>query len=125
MSVALDLICLPSQSARPTVNTRGEPKLDFDRLTAIRNTVDVPLILHGASGVPDWQIKESLHRGISKINIATELKIPMAAAIQQTFRENPKENDPRKYMGNAKKAVVEVVRQKIRLCNGTDLANYL
>lgn len=104
---------------------RGEPKLDFDRLSAIRKVVDIPLILHGASGVPDQQIRESLHRGISKINIATELKIPMAAAIQDTFSRNPKENDPRKYMGNAKNAVTEVVRQKIRLCGGTNLADYL
>ena len=104
---------------------KGEPKLDFERLTAIRNVVDVPLILHGASGVPDWQIKESLSRGIAKINIATELKIPMAKAIQDTFAAKPTENDPRKYMGNAKKAVTEVVRQKIRLCGGTNLANYL
>ena len=104
---------------------KGEPKLDFERLTAIRNVVDVPLILHGASGVPDWQIKESLSRGIAKINIATELKIPMAKAIQDTFAAKPTENDPRKYMGNAKKAVTEVVRQKIRLCGGTNLADYL
>lgn len=104
---------------------KGEPKLDFDRLSAIRKVVDIPLILHGASGVPDQQIRESLHRGISKINIATELKIPMAAAIQDTFSRNPKENDPRKYMGNAKNAVTEVVRQKIRLCGGTNLADYL
>lgn len=104
---------------------KGEPKLDFDRLTAIRNTVDVPLILHGASGVPDWQIKESLHRGIAKINIATELKIPMAAAIQDVFAKKPKENDPRKYMGAAKTAVTEVVRQKIRLCGSTGLASRL
>lgn len=104
---------------------KGEPKLDFERLSAIRKVVDLPLILHGASGVPDVQIKESLKRGISKINIATELKNPMAAAIKETFANNPKENDPRNYMGNAKIAVKEVVREKIRLCNGTNLANEL
>ena len=104
---------------------KGEPKLDFERLSQIREVVDVPLILHGASGVPDNQIKESLQRGISKINIATELKIPMASAIKKTFELNEKETDPRNYMGNAKKAVKEVVKQKIRLCNGTNFANEL
>lgn len=104
---------------------KGEPKLDFDRLTAIRELVDVPLILHGASGVPDWQIKESLQRGIAKINIATELKIPMAAAIKDCFAKKPTEIDPRNYMGGAKVAVKEVVRQKIRLCNGTNFADQL
>ncbi len=104
---------------------KGEPKLDFERLSSIKKLVDLPLILHGASGVPDTQIKESLRRGISKINIATELKNPMAAAIKKTFSENPKENDPRNYMGNAKLAVKSVVRQKIRLCNGTNFADEL
>ena len=104
---------------------KGEPNLDFERLSAIRSIVDIPLILHGASGVPDVQIKESLRRGISKINIATELKIPMANAIKKVFANKPTENDPRNYMGKAKLAVKEVVRQKIRLCNGTDFVDQL
>lgn len=102
---------------------KGEPNLDFERLSAIRAVVDLPLILHGASGVPDWQIRESVKRGICKINIATELKIPMAQAIRDTFAANPGENDPRRYMGNAKKAVTEVVRQKIRLCGASGMAD--
>lgn len=104
---------------------KGEPKLDFERLSAIRKLVDVPLILHGASGVPDVQIKESLKRGIAKINIATELKIPMAMAIKDCFANKPGETDPRNYMGMAKVAVKEVVREKIRLCNGTNFADKL
>ncbi|MBZ4645730.1 MAG: fba [Clostridia bacterium] len=102
---------------------KGEPKLDFERLSAIRNLVDLPLVLHGASGVPDDSIKEAVKRGICKINIATELKLPMAQAIQECFRSNPKENDPRKYMGAAKEAVKEVVREKIRLCSCSGLAD--
>lgn len=104
---------------------KGVPDLDFERLSQIRELVTLPLVLHGASGVPDEQITESLSRGISKINIATELKIPMANAIKEAFKNNPKENDPRNYMGDAKKAVKEVVRQKIRLCGGTDFADKL
>lgn len=102
---------------------KGKPELDFPRLSEIRKLVTVPLVLHGASGVPDDQIKESLERGISKINIATELKIPMAAAIRKCLNENPKENDPRNYMGAAKEAVKAVVREKIRLCGGTGFAS--
>jgi tagatose 1,6-diphosphate aldolase GatY/KbaY len=47
----------------------------------------------------------------------------MAEAIRRVFAENPKENDPRNYMGAAKAAVTEVVREKIRLCGGTGLAD--
>lgn len=95
---------------------RGEPKLDFDRLSCINRLVGTPLVLHGGSGVPDESVQESIKRGICKVNIATELKVPMANTIQGVFRDNPKENDPRKYMGAAKEAVKQVARKKIRLC---------
>ena len=101
---------------------KGEPKLDFERLTAIRKIVGIPLVLHGASGVPDESIREALRRGIVKINIATELKLPMAKAIQECFSKNPNESDPRNYMGAAKLAVKAVVKEKIRLCNSSGLA---
>jgi tagatose bisphosphate family class II aldolase len=100
---------------------KGEPKLDFDRLFAVRKLLKVPLVLHGASGVPDQSLNKAIKLGISKVNIATELKIPMADAIKEVFKANPDENDPRNYMGKAKEAIKEVVRNKIRLCgcNGT------
>lgn len=97
-------------------NYRGEPKLDFPRLSAIAEVVEVPLILHGASGVPDASVREAIRRGVCKVNIATELKDAMGAALRQIFENDSKENDPRKYMGAAKLAVKDVVRNKIRLC---------
>lgn len=104
---------------------KGEPKLDYERLTQIKNKLSLPLVLHGASGVPDESVRESIRRGICKINIATELKIPMAQAIQDCFRAKPTENDPRNYMGAAKIAVKKVVKEKIRLCNASGLADQL
>ncbi len=104
---------------------KWEPKLDFKRLSDIRKLVDIPLVLHGASGVDDDSIKRAIAGGICKINIATELKIPMAKAIQEVFRVKPEENDPRNYMGAAKEAVKEVVRRKIRLCGCNALADEL
>ncbi|NLI60121.1 MAG: class II fructose-1,6-bisphosphate aldolase [Clostridiales bacterium] len=101
---------------------KGEPKLDFERLSAIRERVDIPLVLHGGSGVSDEAIRESIKRGICKINIATELKVPMAQAIQDVFAANPEENDPRQYMGKAKEAVKEVARKKIQLCGSSGRA---
>ena len=101
---------------------KGEPKLDFPRLSAIRKAVPVPLVLHGASGVPAEGVQEAVKRGICKINIATELKIPMAEAVKECFRRNPGEIDPRNYMGAAKEAVKKVVREKIRLCGSSGLA---
>ena len=101
---------------------KGEPKLDYERLSAINALVDVPLVLHGASGVPDQSVREAIARGIAKVNIATELKNPMADAIKSAFAKNPEENDPRRYMGAAKTAVKEMVRSKILLCKCEGLA---
>ncbi|WP_105614288.1 class II fructose-bisphosphate aldolase [Vallitalea okinawensis] len=97
---------------------KGEPQLDFPRIEAINELVDVPLVLHGASGVPDESVKKAIHHGMAKINIATELKNPMAEAIKDTLSD-PSINDPRKYMGAAREAVKAVVKDKIRLC-GTE-----
>lgn len=101
---------------------KGEPKLDFDRLSDIKEKVELPLVLHGASGISDYAIKDAIRRGICKINIATELKVPMAHAIQEVFAANPEENDPRKYMGCAKQSVRDVVRKKIQLCGSSGRA---
>ncbi|MFW5991806.1 MAG: class II fructose-1,6-bisphosphate aldolase [Halanaerobiaceae bacterium] len=100
---------------------KGEPKLDFDRLAAIEKVVDVPLVLHGASGVPDESVQKAIARGICKVNIATELKIPMAKAVQDYFAENPEGNDPRKYLGAGRDALKQVVKHKIRLCGSDGL----
>ena len=102
---------------------KGEPKLDFPRLSAIRQGTDIPLVLHGASGVPNGSIQEAIKKGITKINIATELKIPMARALQLYFQAHPEGNDPRKYMGLAKDEVKKVVRLKIQLCGTSGLAD--
>ncbi len=100
---------------------KGEPNLDFDRIAEIDGLVSVPLVLHGASGVPDDQVKRSISLGMAKVNIATELKNPMVAAIRDVIA-NPDENDPRNYMGAAKNAVKEVVKKKILLCGSDGMA---
>ncbi|WP_432663269.1 tagatose bisphosphate family class II aldolase [Wukongibacter baidiensis] len=95
---------------------KSEPKLDFNRLAEIRENVSIPLVLHGASGVPHESVEKSIELGICKVNIATELKIPFANAVMEFFKENPRANDPRKYLVPGKMAMKEVVLQKIRMC---------
>ena len=99
---------------------KGEVKLDFERLKEIASLVDIPLVLHGASGVPDELVKKAIALGICKLNIATELKIPFANAIKEVFKNNPDESDPRKFLAPGEKAIEEVVKEKIKLfdCGG-------
>lgn len=94
---------------------KGEPKLDFDRLDAIRRKVPVPLVLHGASGIPDYQITEAVKRGICKINIDTEIRYAFITTMKKLMDEKPGEIDPRKILGPAIDAMQAVVESKIEI----------
>lgn len=101
---------------------KSEPKLDFDRLEKIRDVVDVPLVLHGASGVPFEAVQNAIDKGICKVNIATELKIPFSTSIKEYFNEHPDASDPRQYLVPAKKAMYDVVVKKIKMCKSDQKA---
>lgn len=92
------------------------PKIDFQRLADIRRVVEIPLVLHGASDVPDADVRRTIELGICKVNIATELKIAFAGAVKQWFAQNPQGNDPRYYMRAGMDAMKQVVRRKIQVC---------
>lgn len=96
---------------------KREPKLDFSRLEKISNKVNLPLVMHGASGVPKESIKKAVTLGVSKINISTELKIPFAEHLRNYLIEHHQETDPRKYFLSAREAVKEIVKQKINMMN--------
>jgi fructose-bisphosphate aldolase class II len=121
---------------------KGEQHLDLQRLKDIKAALseaglgDYPLVLHGASsvpkeyaaeinkyggklgedtaGVPEADIEVARRTGCTKVNIDTDLRLAMTAAIRKVFFENPKEFDPRKYLGPARKAVKELVRHKVK-----------
>jgi len=94
---------------------KGVPKLDFERLQEIRNRVDVPLVLHGSSGVPDEAIQKAISLGVCKVNIDTNIREAFVAAARKVMEENPKEIDPRKMLGPAREAATEIIREKIRI----------
>ncbi|WP_276632611.1 class II fructose-bisphosphate aldolase, partial [Terrisporobacter hibernicus] len=67
---------------------KGEPKLDLDRLSQIKEVVSIPLVLHGGSGIPDSKVQESIKRGICKVNYATELRIAFTKGVTKYLEEN-------------------------------------
>lgn len=101
---------------------KGEPNIDFDRIKKIASLVGVPLVLHGGSGIPDEQVRRCVASGMSKMNVATELRIAFSAAIKEVFAKNPNENDPRKYMVPAKDALRKLAMEKITLCGSAGKA---
>lgn len=93
---------------------KKEPKIDFDRLEKIAKITDLPLVLHGGTGVPIEDIKKCIQLGMGKINIGTELKAAFSNAVRKAVADNPESQfDPRKYMTPVKVACAKIVREKI------------
>ena len=98
---------------------KGIPRLDVDRLSEIRKVVEVPLVLHGTSGVPDETVRECIERGICKVNYATDLRIAFTDGVKECLAANPKVFDPKKYGGAGREKVKEYVKGRILVC-GSD-----
>jgi fructose-bisphosphate aldolase, class II len=94
---------------------RKEVALDFARLDTIRAAVDTPLVLHGSSGVLDESVCEGIQRGLCKINVATQLSGVFTRVIRDYLVAHPDDVDPRKYLGPAREAMSEAVRERMRL----------
>lgn len=93
---------------------KGVPKLNFDILTEVAHRIDVPLVLHGGSGLSDDTIRKTIELGIRKVNFATELRAAATAAVREALKDE-KIIDPKKFMGPAREAVKELAKAKIML----------
>ncbi|MEM1539554.1 MAG: class II fructose-1,6-bisphosphate aldolase [Candidatus Bathyarchaeia archaeon] len=132
----VDALAVSIGTSHGAYKFKGEPKLDFERLKLIREKVDLPLVLHGASSVPAWiiekavkygaelegakgipeeHIRRAISLGITKINIDTDLRLAFTATVREVLAKSPREFDPRKILGPAKEAMKEVVKSKMRL----------
>ncbi len=132
----VDALAVAVGTSHGAYKFKGEPKLDIERVKTIADLVQIPLVLHGASGVipeivelatkygaklpgakgvPDDQIKLAIEAGICKINIDTDLRLAFLAAVRRELTEKPENFDPRKYLGPGREMVKEVVKKKMRL----------
>lgn len=91
----------------------GPTPLDLDRLEAIRSVVPVPLVLHGASGLPVHELQTARALGVAKVNINTELRVAFLAALAEALPEVTPGADVASALGRARDAVEAVVRTKI------------
>ena len=99
---------------------KGVPKLDLDRLAEIRKVVDIPLVLHGASGLSEEAVVESIKRGICKVNFATELRIAYTDGVKEFLAANPDAFDPKKYGKVAMEHVKAIVETRMKMCGCTN-----
>jgi fructose-bisphosphate aldolase class II len=139
----VDALAVAIGTSHGAYKFKGEPKLDFKRLPEIREKVNIPLVLHGASGVPAWiiekatkygaqlagakgmpdeSIEQAIKLGIAKINIDTDLRLAFTATVREVLATTPSQFDPRKILGPAREAMKEVVKSKMRLFGSSDKA---
>ena len=93
-----------------------EPKLDFDRLSTIRDSVSVPLVLHGASGLPEWMISRAIDLGVRKFNVNTEVRTAFLESVSSGVGD--KTLDLARLMEISIDSMSQVVTSKIRQFSG-------
>lgn len=94
---------------------KGEPDLDFETMKEISERLDLPLVLHGGSGIGEGDIKKAISCGICKININTELQTAWHDAVVKFIEENPNVYDPRKIISAGKDAIYQMIEYKVNL----------
>ena len=93
---------------------RGEPKLGFDEMREISELTGVPLVLHGGSGIPVYQIQKAIDHGHAKINVNTDCIKAWANAIREVLAEDELVYEPKAVITPAKEAMIEIVKGKMR-----------
>ncbi len=132
----VDALAVAIGTSHGAYKFKGEATLDFPRLEKIEKLVNIPIVLHGASGVPkdvldkaakygaklpgaagvpNDAIKQAIKLGVAKINIDTDIRLALTAAIRQVLAEKPEEFDPRKIFGPAEDAMKAVAKGKMQL----------
>jgi fructose-bisphosphate aldolase class II len=132
----VDALAIAVGTSHGAYKFKGEARLALERVSEIASRVSTLLVLHGASGVkqenvelankfgaaikgakgvPDEAIVEAIRRGITKVNIDTDMRIAFTAYVRKAMAEKPEEIDPRKILGPGRDAIAAVVREKMKL----------
>jgi len=93
---------------------KGEPNLGFAEMEEISQMIDLPLVLHGGTGIPIKDIQRAISLGTAKINVNTENQIMQTKKIREVLAEDTEVYDPRKYLGPGREAIKETVIMKMR-----------
>ncbi len=94
----------------------GTPVLDKERVSQVKELVSVPLVLHGASGLSEEDVRECVERGMCKVNFATELRVAYTDACKKLLAEKPETFDPKKLGVVGIEAVKEIVKSRMIMC---------
>jgi len=130
-----DFLAVAIGTSHGAYKFKGKPKLKTNLLKKIKQKTKIPLVLHGASavpqnlvkqaekygarlkgvqGVPENQIKQAIKNGINKINTDTDLRIAFNAAIRKVIKTQPKDFDPRHILAASRNLIIKVVEHRIK-----------
>lgn len=134
-STGVDSLAIAIGTSHGAYKFAGEAKLRFDILQEIQDMMpNFPIVLHGASsvdpasvetcnkyggaiagakGIPEDMLRTAASMAVCKINMDTDLRLALTAAVREVLSENPKEIDPRKYLGEGRKRIQSLVERKI------------
>ncbi|RKX26386.1 MAG: class II fructose-1,6-bisphosphate aldolase [Candidatus Zixiibacteriota bacterium] len=140
----VDTLAVAVGTSHGAYKFKEEARLDFNRIATIKKRLGIPLVLHGASGVPreltdkltkyggqianakgvpDEAYRKAVQNGINKINIDTDLRLAFTSTIRQTLTENPELFDPRKILATTREAVKAVVKNKMQVFGSASQGN--
>ncbi len=132
----VDTLAVAIGTSHGAYKFKSDSRLDTERLKAISEKISIPLVLHGASSVPQWlvekatkygaslggakgipeeELKKAISLGIAKINIDTDLRLAFTATVREVLANSPKEFDPRKILGPARDAMKQVAKSKMQM----------
>jgi fructose-bisphosphate aldolase class II len=142
-SSGIDFLAPAIGTSHGAFKFKGEPKLDFDRLKKVKEFTGIPLVLHGASSVPEEAskkfeefggnlkgakgvpfevIKEAIKYGINKVNTDTDLRIAFLAKVRESIATDKSQIDPRKIFGPAKEYLIDVIRERMKVLGSSGRA---
>ncbi len=140
----VDTLAVAIGTSHGAYKFKSSPRLDIERLIKISQKITIPLVLHGASSVPQdlidkatkygaelsnakgnppEEIKKAIPYGIAKINVDTDLRLAFTGSVREVLALQPKEFDPRKILGPAREAMKAVAKSKMQLFGSSGKAN--
>ncbi len=132
----IDYLAVAIGTSHGAYKGKGRPFIDHTRIEKIASLTPIPLVMHGASGVPTWlverfkaaggeigdaagihdeDVSRSTQNGIGKVNIDTDLRLAFATAVREVMNASPKEFDPRKILGPAKDLMKEIASHRMKV----------
>ncbi len=102
---------------------KGEPCLDFDKMKEISEKTNIPLVLHGGTGIDDEKLTKAIASGICKVNINTELQIAWTKAVRKFLSEDTKAYDPRTVIKSGEQSMKQAIEHKVNVLGSINRIN--